>query len=151
MKITEPNKLGKSTFLIGSAFFIFAVFVSSYSQAMKKMYWGTDGSHFYVKNLSGTTFGSSGSDEFYLYWKMDLAAHDGEIELRRVEAVGGAGRDPGLEQRKLQEFTAVQRKVFNLTAGDHTVNAVPLEVQERGGGRGIHAELERRQRQLELN
>ena len=74
MQRSEINKLKKSAFFLGSTLFILVVFVYSYSQPMKKMYWGTDDSHFYVKNLSGTTFGASGSDEFYLYWKMDNTA-----------------------------------------------------------------------------
>ncbi len=48
---------------------------------MPKMTYGADGDHYYVKNLSGTTFGAAGSDEFYLYWKMTLSGdNDGELD-----------------------------------------------------------------------
>jgi hypothetical protein len=47
---------------------------------MPRMYWGSDANGFYVKNTSSTSFGESGSNEFYLYWKMAATGgKDGEI------------------------------------------------------------------------
>ena len=59
---------------------------------MKKMYYGVSGSDYYVKNLSGTTFGASGSEDFYLYWKMsNTTGFGGELyEFKSSESTGNA-------------------------------------------------------------
>ena len=44
----------------------------------KKMTYGTSGSDYYVKNTSSTSFGVSGSNEFYFLWKMSKMADGGK-------------------------------------------------------------------------
>ncbi len=53
---------------------------------MPSMVYGNSGSDYYVQNFTGSTFGASGSNEFYLYWKMDNTASGMGGELTQFKS-----------------------------------------------------------------